>query len=59
MRIYLTQDRTRDHSEDVIEIAVSRNGARCVSGSMDGTFKIWKCDVAEEYFTLTGTVQRI
>jgi WD40 repeat protein len=53
---YLKQDRTRDHSEDVIEIAVSRNGARCVSGSMDGTFKIWKCDAAEECLTLRGTV---
>ena len=35
---------------------MSRNGARCVSGSMDGTFKIWKCDAAEECLTLRGTV---
>ncbi len=52
---YLKQDRTRGHSEGIIDIAVTRDGAKCVSGSMDGTFKVWKCETAEECFTLQGS----
>jgi WD40 repeat protein len=52
---YKKQDRLCGHLQGVIDIAVSRDGSRCVSGSMDGTFKIWKCENAEECFTLAGS----
>ena len=51
---YLKQDESRGHSEDVMDITMSRDGSRCVSSSMDGTLKIWKCETAEECFTLRG-----
>ena len=56
---YRKQDRSRGHSEGVIDIAVSRDGSRCVSGSMDGTFKIWKCETSKECFTLKGSQMQI
>jgi WD40 repeat protein len=49
------QDRSRGHSEGVIDIAVARDGSSCVSSSMDGTFKIWNCKTAQECFTLKGS----
>ncbi len=35
---------------------MSRDGAKCVSGSMNGKFKIWKNVAAEECLTYKGTV---
>ena len=44
----------RGHCEDVIDIAVTKDGLKCVSSSMDGTIKIWKCIEAKELYTLRG-----
>ena len=44
----------RGHCEDVMDIAITQDGLNCVSSSMDGTMKIWKCIEAEERFTLRG-----
>ncbi len=54
---YLKQDRSRGHLKDVTDIAVTRDGSRCVSASKDGTLKIWNCETAEECFTLRGEVR--
>ena len=54
---YLKQDRSRGHLGGVTDIAVTRDGSRCVSASHDGIFKIWNCATAEECFTLRGKVR--
>ena len=56
--VYLKQDRSRGHLNDVTDIAVTRDGSRCVSAS-DRTLKIWNCETAEKCFTLTGKVSSV
>ena len=56
---YLKQDRLRSHLTDVTDIAVTRDGSRCVSASRDGSLKIWNCETAEECFTSTGKVRSV
>ncbi len=52
---YLKQDRSRGHL-GVTDIAVTRDGSRCVSASNDGTLKICNCETVEECITLTSKV---
>ncbi len=54
---HLKQDWSPGHLEFITDIAVTRDGARCVSACKDGTLKIWNCATAEECFTLTGKVR--
>ena len=51
---YLKQDRSRGHSDDVIDVAVAQDGSKSVSACKDGTLKIWKCATGEECFTMRG-----
>ena len=51
----LKEDRSGSRFQGITDIAVTRDGSRCISASMDGKFKIWQCETAEECSTFTGS----
>ncbi|MEY3401265.1 MAG: hypothetical protein RLZZ86_880 [Cyanobacteriota bacterium] len=42
------------HSNSVQAVAVTADGTRVISGSLDNTVKVWNLETGEEQFTLTG-----
>ena len=47
------------HTDKVLCVAFSPDGKRIVSGSSDGTLKIWDAESAEQLQTLTGHTSKV